>query len=253
MTEQEFIDECNSCQTAQRAAELLRVAVDIAADHERITKIAYRLKERIEQEREQSKATISQYEEQVKRLSEQVYDLTAELEDKRIQLAELGSLSALIGRLVAVTVQSEAATDKLCAVVERIEQTDKPAPQNQDKPKSKSKKQVSKKTDSKEQRSKYGEYKHVLLTGTQYARLVNEFGAKKTDEYIRKVDEYCQQSGKRYNDYNLTIRKFMRDDAAAKPAEQSDSGGHSYDLDKLINHAKNQFRGDKSESKKSEG
>ena len=218
MTAQEFIDACNNCRDAQRAAELLRVAVDIAADHERISKIAYKLKELIEQEREQSKAAVEQYEEQVKRLSEQVEDLSAELEDKRIQLAELGSLSTLIGRLGAVTLQSEAAADKLVAALAQQDAKSAAKPQ-QDKPK----KQVSKKADSKEQRSKYGEYKHVLLTGTQYARLVKEFGANKTDEYIRKVDEYCQQTGKSYNDYNLTIRKFMRDDAAVKTSEQSDS------------------------------
>lgn len=243
MTAQEYIDACSECRTPQRAAELLRVGVELANDDIRVRDIAQRLKECIERERAAHKAAVEQYDKQVARLSEQVEELTAELEDKRIQLAELGSLSALIGRLGAVTLQSEAAAGKLVAALAQQDAKSAAKPQ-QDKSKPKPKKQVSKKTDSKEQRSKYGEYKHVLLTGTQYARLVKEFGAKKTDEYIRKVDEYCQQTGKSYNDYNLTIRKFMRDDnAAAKPAEQSDSGDHSYDLDKLLDHAKKQFNG----------
>lgn len=253
MTAQEYIDACNECRTPQRAAELLRVGVELANDDIRVRDIAQRLKECIERERAAHKAAVEQYDKQVARLTEQVEELSEELEEKRIELAELGSLSALIGRLGAVTVQSETAADKLSAAVGQIDklsaaivqQEEKAsAKPQQDKTKSKPKKQVSKKADSKEQRSKYGEYKHVLLTGTQYARLVKEFGAKVIDEYIRKVDEYCQQSGKSYNDYNLTIRKFMRDDnAAAKPAEQSDSGGHSYDLDKLLDHAKKQFNG----------
>ncbi len=243
MTAQEYIDACNECRTPQRASELLRVSIELANDDIRVRDIAQRLKECIERERAAHKAAVEQYDKQVARLSEQVEELTAELEDKRIALAELGSLSALIGRLGAVTLQSEAAADKLVAALAQQDAKSAAKPQ-QDKPKQKTKKQVSKKADSKEQRSKYGEYKHVLLTGTQYARLVKEFGAKVIDEYIRKVDEYCQQSGKSYNDYNLTIRKFMRDDnAAAKPAEQSDSGGHSYDLDKLLDHAKKQFNG----------
>lgn len=243
MTAQEYIDACNECSNAQRAAELLRVSIELANDDIRVRDIAQRLKECIERERAAHKVAVEQYDKQVARLSEQVEELSAELEDKRIQLAELGSLSTLIGRLGAVTLQSEAAAGKLVAALAQQDAKTAAKPQ-QDKPAPKSKKQVSKKADSKEQRSKYGEYKHVLLTGTQYARLVKEFGAKKTDEYIRKVDEYCQQSGKSYNDYNLTIRKFMRDDnAAAKPAEQSDSGGHSYDLDKLLDHAKKQFNG----------
>ena len=61
-------------------------------------------------------------------------------------------------------------------------------------------------------RHRHGEYKHVLLTDAEYERLVSDFGEKKIAEYIRKVDEYCQGKGRTYNDYNLTIRKWMRDE-----------------------------------------
>lgn len=56
---------------------------------------------------------------------------------------------------------------------------------------------------------KFGEYKHVMLSDEQYARLVNDYGLDAITEYIRRVDEYCQQYGKRYSDYNLTIRKWL--------------------------------------------
>lgn len=211
MTATEFIKECKDCRTPQRAAELLRDACRLAAKYA-----------------EQAQ-TIQQYSEQVERLNNEISDLTAELEDKRIQLAELGSLSTLINRLEKSTDRNEASADRLDKL------TAETAP-------SKPKKQVSKKADSKqsEPRAKYGEYKHVLLTGTQYANLVKEFGVKTTDEYIQKVDEYCQQNGKTYKDYNLTVRKFMREDKAKLTKSSTESGGgvHSYDVEKILQYSK---------------
>ena len=64
----------------------------------------------------------------------------------------------------------------------------------------------------KPQKHKYGEYKHVLLTDEQYSKLINDYGEKTVKTYIQKVDEYCQQYGRSYNDYNLTIRKWLRKD-----------------------------------------
>ena len=61
-------------------------------------------------------------------------------------------------------------------------------------------------------RKKYGEYNHVLLTDEQYQKLVTDYSADKITEYIKKIDEYCQQYGKSYKDYNLTIRKWILSD-----------------------------------------
>lgn len=66
-------------------------------------------------------------------------------------------------------------------------------------------------------RKKYGEYNHVLLTDEQYRKLVTDFSADKITEYIKKIDEYCQQYGKSYKDYNLTIRKWILSDDKKKP------------------------------------
>ena len=70
----------------------------------------------------------------------------------------------------------------------------------------------------------YGRYKHVKLSYNQYSTLVKDCGQKKIDEYIKKVDEYCQQHGRKYNDYDLTIRSWISQDKDKQP-------DHSYDLD----------------------
>ena len=79
---------------------------------------------------------------------------------------------------------------------------------------------------------KYGKYKKVQLTESQYSNLVKDFGKNKTDEYIKKADEYCQQSGKHYNDYDLTIRKWLAEDKNKQPE-------HSYDLDEFDEYITN--------------
>lgn len=68
---------------------------------------------------------------------------------------------------------------------------------------------------------KFGEYNHVKLTEEQYNKLVAEYGESQTALYIQKVDEYCQQHGKPYKDYNLTIRKWIAKDTQNKPAPMS--------------------------------
>ena len=69
----------------------------------------------------------------------------------------------------------------------------------------------------KPQKHKYGEYQHVLLTDDEHSRLVSDFGSDVTDRYIKKVDEYCEQSGKTYKNYNLAIRNtFMARDNVKK-------------------------------------
>lgn len=85
---------------------------------------------------------------------------------------------------------------------------------------------------------KYGEYKHVLLTDKQYEKLIADFGEEKTIKAITKVDNYCQESGKRYSDYNLTIRRWgvEEDKKTEKPKPQNkfnNFSGRQYDTDSL--------------------
>lgn len=72
----------------------------------------------------------------------------------------------------------------------------------------------------KPQKHKYGEYQHVLLTDDEHSRLVSDFGSDVTDRYIKKVDEYCEQSGKTYKNYNLAIRNTFMSRDNVKPKEQ---------------------------------
>lgn len=69
-----------------------------------------------------------------------------------------------------------------------------------------------KKFSQKAERHKYGEYNHVLLTDEQLKKLNEDFGNNTVAVYIKKVDEYCQQTGKTYKDYNLTIRNWIGKD-----------------------------------------
>ncbi|MBQ7783037.1 MAG: hypothetical protein IJ368_03625, partial [Oscillospiraceae bacterium] len=75
---------------------------------------------------------------------------------------------------------------------------------------------------------KFGEYKHVKLTDKQHSKLVSEYGEAKITEYIRKIDEYCQQYGKRYDDYNLTVRKWIRKDDENSDRRNHETGKEQY-------------------------
>lgn len=69
----------------------------------------------------------------------------------------------------------------------------------------------SKKT--KESKKQYGNYKHVLLTDSQYKRLCDDYGESLVSAGIKKVDEYCQKTGKEYKDYNLVLRDWGINDS----------------------------------------
>ena len=216
MTPRQFAAECRACNPftdPETAAVYLKAAADSYEGVIEQAKAACEQKYR---------STLDQYAEQVERLKGRISDLEDELEDKRIELAQLGGLDALIGRLKCTTERSEAVTDRLEAVQVKV---DKPA----------AKKQSTKSKTQKEPSKKYGEYKHVKLTDTQYKNLVSKYGTKIIDEYIRKVDEYCQRDGKTYNDYSLAIQNFMRRDNIQPEANAGNE--HSYDLNKLLKHA----------------
>ena len=83
----------------------------------------------------------------------------------------------------------------------------------------------------KPQKHKHGEFNHVLLTDDEYSRLIDDFGKDTAEQYIRKVDEYCEMKGKSYKNYNLAIRNtFMKRDGIKpiinNPNIDPLSGGH---------------------------
>ena len=67
---------------------------------------------------------------------------------------------------------------------------------------------------ARERRRRLGEFGHVLLSDGDEAKLDEQFPGFWRD-YITRVDEYCEQSGKRYKNYRLTISKWIRKDQKA--------------------------------------
>ena len=242
MTAQEYIDACNKCDNAQRAAELLRIGVQLAEDDIRVRSIAERMKETIERER----VTIKQYAEQVERLKDEIEDLTAELEDKRIQLTELGSLSALIGRLGAVALRLEQA-DKPTAAKEQQKGEPTAADKQQDKPTA-VKKQPSKKAKSKA--SGFDEFWAVYPNKRDKSKACELWQKLAPDAALKKQiiaavkqqaksDEWTKDGGQFVPYPSTWLRRRRWEDEPTTPTvAESGDGVHSYDINKLINHAK---------------
>lgn len=78
----------------------------------------------------------------------------------------------------------------------------------------------------------YGKYNNVSLTNEQHADLLKTYGQQKLDQYIKKVDVYCQKHGKSYDDYDATIRSWIDEDKKKEPK-------HSYDLDEFEEYTLN--------------
>ena len=60
---------------------------------------------------------------------------------------------------------------------------------------------------TKEIKHKHGEYSHVLLTDTEYQKIQEKTGDVK--EWIKKLDEYLQNTGRVYKDHHLTIMTWF--------------------------------------------
>lgn len=87
-------------------------------------------------------------------------------------------------------------------------------------------------------KEKYGEYGWVRLTPEEYSRMASEFGADTVKKYIQVVDELAQQTGNKnkWKDWNLTVRKAIRNQWGGKPWEQTKDNSKkqrapSYDLE----------------------
>lgn len=88
-------------------------------------------------------------------------------------------------------------------------------------------------TPPKSKKKTYGEYRKVKLTDEEYQRLCEDYSEKTISEYIRKIDEYLQMTGKKaYKDYNLAIRNWLNRDNIKKTTDKS---GYEDDFSDLIN------------------
>jgi hypothetical protein len=71
--------------------------------------------------------------------------------------------------------------------------------------------------ETKEKKSKYGEFANVLLTDEEHKKLKDKFNSS-TNEYIERLSAYIAQSGKRYKSHYATILNWSRNDTPSKPA-----------------------------------
>lgn len=67
-------------------------------------------------------------------------------------------------------------------------------------------------------RHKYGEYKNVLLSDEDYAKLISEF--PDWEERIERLSSYIASTGKRYKNHLATIRNWARKDKEQAPQKK---------------------------------
>ena len=58
----------------------------------------------------------------------------------------------------------------------------------------------------------FGEFKNVELSEREKDELINEMGEEALEEYAKKVDLYIEESGKKYKNVALVIRRWYRED-----------------------------------------
>ena len=81
----------------------------------------------------------------------------------------------------------------------------------------------------------YGEYKNVFLTEYQYSELCGLYGKNTIDEYADRISCYIKNNNKKpYSNHYNTMTSWLKKDNVK---ELSD--GPSFDIDALMDHAKN--------------
>lgn len=80
----------------------------------------------------------------------------------------------------------------------------------------------------------YGQHQNIKLTTTQYNELISKYGNSVISEYIEKIDEYVENSGKKpFPNHFNTVLKWLANDGVKPKSE------HSYNLDEIVEHAYN--------------
>lgn len=86
---------------------------------------------------------------------------------------------------------------------------------------------------TKESKHTHGEYSHVLLTQTDYQKLVEQYGEEMTEKAITFLDEYIEMKGYKSKNHYLTIKKWVvdavkeRDAKNGKKGDKNESGGQT--------------------------
>lgn len=65
----------------------------------------------------------------------------------------------------------------------------------------------------KEKKHKYGEYQRVLLSDSEYNKLVNEFGKSVVDDKITKLDEYLESNNNKngYKRFGVVVKRAIKE------------------------------------------
>ena len=70
---------------------------------------------------------------------------------------------------------------------------------------------------------KYGEYKHVLLTDSEYSKLLEQYGSSNLKDIITYLDEYLEMKGTKYKSHYMVIKKWGAEAALKKRSEEAKS------------------------------
>lgn len=91
---------------------------------------------------------------------------------------------------------------------------------------------------------KYGEYGWVKLSDEQYIRLISENGESVVSAAIQYIDESAQRTSNKnhWRDWNLVIRKAIREDWGGVKKKVSSAANKSYDIDDIERKIMQQYR-----------
>ena len=80
----------------------------------------------------------------------------------------------------------------------------------------------------------YGEFKRIKLTDDEYNRLVKDYGEEFIKKQIKLLDEYVESNNNKnkYTNFNLVLRKSIRDNWFKNKAEKDVPDWFYEDLDK---------------------
>ena len=97
---------------------------------------------------------------------------------------------------------------------------------------------------AKEKYKKHGEYGWVKLNDEQYTRLISEYGESIVSATIRYIDESAQRTANKnhWRDWNLVVRKAIRENWGNIKSAASSSANRSYDIDEIERMVTQQYR-----------
>jgi DNA-binding PadR family transcriptional regulator len=71
---------------------------------------------------------------------------------------------------------------------------------------------IYKKSKKNEVRHQYGEYKHVLLSDSEYNKLLSDWGEEKLKHMIQVLDEGIEAKGYKYKNYAMALRTWEKNE-----------------------------------------